>query len=235
MQRKAKAGHVTGGRVFGYDNEKVLGPDGQRSHVERRINEAEAAVVRRIFTLCADGAGLTRITKALNEDRVPAPRPQQGRPRAWTGSTVRDVLQRELYRGVIVWNRTRKRDAWGRKRQAERPEGDWLRLEVPELRLVSEELWNESHAQFDRRRALVRQRWRSVVPRLAVPARRLGALRPLRPCVLVTGAHAWQRPAAISSHVLRLQFVSGPRAVGVRQSPGGRHGDDRQRGPRYPA
>jgi site-specific DNA recombinase len=153
MQRKARAGHVTGGRVFGYDNVEVLGPDGQRSHVERRINEAEAAVVLRIFTLCADGAGLTRITKALNEDRVPAPRPQQGRPRAWTGSTVRDVLQRELYRGVIVWNRTRKRDAWGRKRQAERPEGDWLRLEVPELRLVSEELWNESHAQFERRRA----------------------------------------------------------------------------------
>jgi hypothetical protein len=33
MQRKAKAGHVTGGRVFGYDNVEVLGPDGSRSHV----------------------------------------------------------------------------------------------------------------------------------------------------------------------------------------------------------
>ncbi len=51
MMRKAKAGHVTGGRVFGYDNVEILGPDGQRSHVERRINEAEAAVVRRIFEL----------------------------------------------------------------------------------------------------------------------------------------------------------------------------------------
>ena len=38
MQRKARAGHVTGGRVFGYDNVEILGPDGQRSHVERRIN-----------------------------------------------------------------------------------------------------------------------------------------------------------------------------------------------------
>jgi hypothetical protein len=48
MQRKARAGHVTGGRVFGYDNVVVLGTDGQRSHVERRINEAEAAIVRRV-------------------------------------------------------------------------------------------------------------------------------------------------------------------------------------------
>jgi len=73
MQRKARAGHVTGGRVFGYDNVEVLGPDGQRSHVERRINEDEAAVVRRIFALCADGDGLTPITKTLNEAGCPAP------------------------------------------------------------------------------------------------------------------------------------------------------------------
>src|SRR5215216_4945649 len=45
MQRKARAGHVTGGRVFGYDNVDVVGQDGRRSHVQRRINEAEAAVV----------------------------------------------------------------------------------------------------------------------------------------------------------------------------------------------
>jgi site-specific DNA recombinase len=80
MIRKAKAGHVTGGRVFGYDNVEIAGPDGKRSHVERRLNEPEAAVVRRIFELCAAGAGLTRITKTLNEDGVPAPRPQQQRP-----------------------------------------------------------------------------------------------------------------------------------------------------------
>ena len=52
MMRKAKAGHVTGGRVFGYDNVEVLGADGSRSHVVRRINEVEAAVVRRIFESC---------------------------------------------------------------------------------------------------------------------------------------------------------------------------------------
>jgi site-specific DNA recombinase len=65
MQRKARAGHVTGGRVFGYDNIEISTADGQRSHVERRINDTEAAVKRRMFELCAAGAGLTRITGSL--------------------------------------------------------------------------------------------------------------------------------------------------------------------------
>jgi site-specific DNA recombinase len=124
MQRKAKAGHVTGGRVFGYDNVDVLGAGGSRSHVMRRINDAEAVVVRRIFELCAAGEGLTRITKTLNEDRVPAPRPQQQRPVGWAGSTVREVLPRPLYRGEIVWNQTRKRDGWGQANRRTRAEGD---------------------------------------------------------------------------------------------------------------
>jgi site-specific DNA recombinase len=66
MQRKARAGHVTGGACFGYTNIEVLDAAGQRSHVERRINADEAEIVRRIFEMCVGGAGLTRITKTLN-------------------------------------------------------------------------------------------------------------------------------------------------------------------------
>ena len=47
---------MVGGRVFGYRNHVVyngVDRDGNplRSHVEREINDAEAAVVRRIFEL----------------------------------------------------------------------------------------------------------------------------------------------------------------------------------------
>jgi len=52
MLRKAKAGHVAGGRVFGYDNHEVFAAPGERSRVERRINEAEADVVRAMFAVC---------------------------------------------------------------------------------------------------------------------------------------------------------------------------------------
>ena len=97
MARKARAGHVTGGRVFGYDNVEVMGePDAQgrrrRRHVERRINETEADVVRRIFDLSGSGLGMTCIAKCLNADATPAPRPQQGRPLGWVASSVRQIL-----------------------------------------------------------------------------------------------------------------------------------------------
>ena len=116
MISQARAGHVTGGRVFGYDNVPVVGASGVRSHVERRINETEAAVVRRIFALAATGLGQARIARQLNAEGAVSPRAQQQRPHAWATSSVHEVLFRPLYRGEHVWNRTRKRNAWGEKR-----------------------------------------------------------------------------------------------------------------------
>jgi DNA invertase Pin-like site-specific DNA recombinase len=131
MQRKAHAGHVCGGRTFGYDNLEVLGPDGKRSHVERRIHDGEAAIVRRIFALCAAGTGYARIAKVLNAEGAPSPRPQLGRPAGWSPSTINVVLHRSLYRGEIIWNKSRKRDQWGRQRQRPRAAVEWMRREVP--------------------------------------------------------------------------------------------------------
>lgn len=93
----AKAGHVTGGSVFGYDNIDIAGtlPDAQgcpkRSHVELRINHAEAEVVRKIFRLYTDGNGFTTIAKTLNAGGAicPRPRPAFGKPNGWVSSAVR--------------------------------------------------------------------------------------------------------------------------------------------------
>ena len=152
LSRKAKAGHVTGGRVFGYDNITITLPTGQRSHVERRINEPEAAIVRRVFELANAGLGLRAIAVRLNDALTPSPRPQLGRPRGWTPSTVREVLYRELYRGVIVWNQSKKRDDWGRKRQRQRAESEWIRQPADHLRIVSDDAWQAAHASLARRR-----------------------------------------------------------------------------------
>ena len=146
--RKAKPGHVTGGRVFGYDNVRL-----ESGHVERRINEAEAAIVQRIFTLCAEGVGQTRVAKQLNAERAIAPRSQQGRPRAWAPSTVHDILFRDVYRGVITWNKTRKRNQDGQHQQTARPPGDWLQVPAPQLRIVPEDLWQAAHGRLDTARA----------------------------------------------------------------------------------
>ncbi len=104
LLKKASAGYVTGGRVFGYDNSEVAGPvpDAQgrptRSHVELRINEAEAEIVRRIFRLYAKGYGFTSIAKALNAEGAicPRPRPSIGKPSGWVASSVRQIILRRL-------------------------------------------------------------------------------------------------------------------------------------------
>jgi hypothetical protein len=41
----------------------------------------------------------------------------------------------------MVWGRTQKRDRWGQRRNLARAERDWIRVERPELCIVSEELW----------------------------------------------------------------------------------------------
>jgi DNA invertase Pin-like site-specific DNA recombinase len=148
MERKARAGHVTGGRCFGYENVRVAG------HVERRINEREATVVRRIFELAATGVGKISIAKRLNAEGASAPRAQQGRRNGWTASSVREVLFRDAYRGVIVWNRTKKRDILGAIQPENRPETEWIRVSAPELRLVSDQLWRATHERLDVSRSL---------------------------------------------------------------------------------
>jgi DNA invertase Pin-like site-specific DNA recombinase len=145
MRRKFEQGHVTGGQCFGYRNVDVTtpGPDGRpkRQYVRREIHTEEAAIVRRIFERCAAGDGLKAITKRLNAEGVLAPRAQRGRPRAWAPSSVRAILTREVYRGVVVWNKTRKRDADGQKRTADRSADQWMRRTDDALRIVSDQLW----------------------------------------------------------------------------------------------
>jgi site-specific DNA recombinase len=135
MVRKARAGHVTGGRTFGYDNVKVGG------HVERRINDTQAAIVRRIFELSAKGMGYHRIAHALNVDCAPTPRPTAAKSTGWNGAGVSHVLHRPIYRGQIIWNRSKRRDAEGKVNVHARPASDWVTLDRPDLRIVSDELW----------------------------------------------------------------------------------------------
>src|SRR5439155_22655014 len=131
-----------------YDNREERSPEGKRLWVHRVINEGEAAVVRRIFEQCARGIGLRRIAHDLNARGLPSPRRSKGGPRGWSPSTVRDVLHRDLYRGVIVWNRTQKRDTWGQKRPSRRDAAEHLHVEASELRIVTDELWQAAHARL---------------------------------------------------------------------------------------
>ncbi len=152
-QRKARAGHVCGGSCFGYRNVEVTGPtDAQgarpRLHVSRVVHEPEAVVVREIFDRYAQGWGLIAIAKALNAEGKPSPRPQRGRPAGWAPSSVRAILLRSMYRGEIVWNKSRKRTTHGTIHQRPRPVSEWISTAAPDLRIVSDRQWATVQRRF---------------------------------------------------------------------------------------
>ena len=140
---------MTGGRLFGYDNLRVAA-----GHVERRINEAEATVIRQIFDLSSHGYGVKAIAKRLNAEGAVSPRAQRGRSQSWAPSSVRGVLYRDLYRGRVTWNKTRKRNQWGMHKQAPRPASDWLERPAPALQIVSEDVWDAAHARIAAARSI---------------------------------------------------------------------------------
>jgi site-specific DNA recombinase len=112
----------------------------------RTINEGEAAVVRRIFSEFAAGKSPRRIAVDLNRDAVPGPRGGQ-----WDASTVNGnatrgtgILNNELYIGRLVWNRLRyiKDPATGRRISRLNASDRWIVQEVPELRLIPQDIWD---------------------------------------------------------------------------------------------
>ena len=137
MLRKAKAGQVTGGVVYGYTNKEILAPDGRRLHVVRVIKLDEAAVIRRIFEMSRDGQGITRIAKCLNTEGIPAPRKGVS---GWAPTAIREMLHRPLYRGEIVWNALEKFVRGGTKQRRRRDEKDWIRVPAPELKIIHDTL-----------------------------------------------------------------------------------------------
>jgi DNA invertase Pin-like site-specific DNA recombinase len=97
MRRKAERGHVAGGRVYGYDNQRV------GDHIERAVNPGQAEVVRRIFREIAEGRGFTRVAKGFTAEGVPSPHPGRG----WAATALREMVFRDLYRGQQVYGKTR--------------------------------------------------------------------------------------------------------------------------------
>src|ERR1039458_6363057 len=60
------------------------------------------------------------------------------------------MLKRELYKGEIVWNRSKfvKVPGTNKRRSRPRPESEWKRLSAPELAIVSHDLWSSVQSRF---------------------------------------------------------------------------------------
>jgi hypothetical protein len=157
QEGRALSGFQPGGKCYGYRNVPIEDPTRSGKYgrfaisgVKLEIAEEEAAVVRRIFQMYAGGTSQAAISKTLNAEGVLAPNPPRTRQvRAWCVSSIFEMLRNERYRGVFVWNRTKKErnPETGRKTSRPRPESDWKRVDVPEWRIVSDELWERAQAR----------------------------------------------------------------------------------------
>ncbi len=110
---RALAGFWTGGRVYGYATvEEENPPDPEHCRKRMVLHPEESEIVRRIFTLFADGISLKNIAARLNEEGVTAPH-DHGRGnkigRGWGHTTVRAMLLNQRYIGTSVTLRGTRR------------------------------------------------------------------------------------------------------------------------------
>lgn len=186
LRGRVEKGKAGGGLCYGYDVVKRTDSEGKPVRGERKINEAEASIVRRIFREFAEGQSPRAIAADLNRDSIPGPFGH-----TWSDTTIRGhvcrgngVVNNELYVGVLVWNRQRflKDPNTGKRVSRPNPEAEWIRTEVPELRIVDDELWQRVKL---RQAELAKQFEATTAGVRSSRAKKLNGLR--RPAFLLSG------------------------------------------------
>ena len=151
IRGRVEDGKSGGGLCYGYKVVKKLDSRGDPIRGDREINEAEANVVLRILRDYAAGISPRIIAKTLNEESVPGP---EGR--LWNETTIHGhakrgtgILNNELYIGRLIWNRLRylKDPSTGKRVSRLNPEAEWIVKDVPELRIIDDELWQAVKAR----------------------------------------------------------------------------------------
>ncbi|WP_323718400.1 recombinase family protein [Paracoccus aminovorans] len=171
LRGRVEAGKSGGGNAFGYTVLRHMGEDGEIRRGDREINEDEAAIVRRIFHAYAEGMSPNRIADQLNREGIPGPRAGKwdkstihGNPKRGTG-----VLNNEIYIGRLVWNRQSfvKDPSTGKRQARPNPESEWIVTEVPELRIIDQELWDRVKTRREGRKIeqIDKEAWERRKPR----------------------------------------------------------------------
>jgi site-specific DNA recombinase len=147
-----------GGSCYGYRNVPIEDHSRRGEHgrpavigVRFEIDEAQAVVIRWIFDWYGNGDSLATIAKRLNAEGITSPeRPHRQSIRAWAPSGVREILRNEKYHGKLVWGRSTKiRDPeTGRKTMKRLPKEQWIWVDAPQLRIVTDEQWSKVQAQI---------------------------------------------------------------------------------------
>ena len=147
LKAKAERGERLGTRApYGYRKD----PDTKKLIVD----EEAAAIVRRIFAMCAGGSGPSQIARILKKEQILTPTMyayskygithvglDTQRPYHWSGDTVADMLENEIYLGNTV-NMKYSTKSYKDKRRAEHSREECLVFENTHSALVTQEVWD---------------------------------------------------------------------------------------------
>lgn len=119
--------------VFGYD--KI--PD---ERYTLKINEEEAQIVKEIFeNYVYKGMGTTKIAWELNERGI---RTKKTKSR-WVQTSIVRMLKNPIYTGRVTNKKSEVTDFITGTRK-DLPEEEWIVVEKPEIRIISDELFNKA-------------------------------------------------------------------------------------------
>jgi DNA invertase Pin-like site-specific DNA recombinase len=159
-RERFEKGFVVSGRVYGYRAKRL---PGVKANAVLEPDQQQATVVERIFRLTSEGMGLVRIAKLLNAEGIPAPQrlsdaaiekmQREGKPipvNRWQSTGVREVLYRETYIGKLAYGKIIRT---GPKKKVKVPRDQWKWAERPDLRIISDELFEAAHARIKKAKA----------------------------------------------------------------------------------
>jgi DNA invertase Pin-like site-specific DNA recombinase len=151
LRGRVESGRSGGGNSYGYDVVRTAGANGEVEFGLRSINQQEAEVVRGILRAYAAGESPRSIAKALNRKEIPGPSGGTWGPSTINGNATRGtgILNNQIYIGKLVWNRLKyvKNPESGRRQSRLNKPEDWIVKDLPELRIVPQELWDAVKAR----------------------------------------------------------------------------------------
>lgn len=152
LRGRVEKGKSGGGIAYGYKVIKQFDASGEAIKGDREIDKAQSEIVRRIFREYGyENKSPKAIAAQLNKEGIPCPSGA-----AWGQSTINGnrkrgtgILNNELYVGELIWNRLRmiKDPSTGKRVSRQNPESEWIRKPMPELRILSDDLWDAAKAR----------------------------------------------------------------------------------------
>ncbi len=135
----AKKGRVPN-LVFGYD--KIPG-----EKYTLKINEEEAKIVKEIFeSYVYKGMGTTKIAWELNDRGIRTKKTKS----KWVQTSIVRMLKNPIYTGRVTNKKSEITDFITGSRK-DLPEEDWIVADKPEMRIISDELFNRTQEILEQR------------------------------------------------------------------------------------